>query len=192
MLFDAFQLLGFPDALLFSLIGFTARLFLLVALLIGNTLFLVLASLFITHALFLKVLLLLLLALHEGLLGLLEPQDILDKLCFDFVGNHLLIVVFFSFVFLSLELSDQVPDLGSLVINLLQLSSVTFLGIIDIFVLFLYFVDFVANRTKKLLELGKVFRIFFLLATQLVDLGLQLSFLKDQGLRGFNLIDFLD
>jgi hypothetical protein len=147
VLFNAFQLLGFPDALLLCLFGFSASLFLLVALLISSTLFLVLASLFFTSTLFLEILILALFALQKGLLGLLKPQDVLNELLFDFKSNHLLIVVLFSFVLLGLEVGNLFSNFGTLIVDLLQLSSVTLLGVVNIFVLFLNFIDFAIDCT---------------------------------------------
>jgi len=86
--FDAFKLLCFPDALLLGLVGLAAGLLLLVALLVCGALLLVPASGFLADALLLEVVFLALLALHEGFLGLLEPQDVLDELLLDLVRNH--------------------------------------------------------------------------------------------------------
>jgi hypothetical protein len=160
--FDAFKLLCFPDALLLGLVGLAAGLLLLVALLVCGALLLVPASGFLADALLLEVVFLALLALHEGFLGLLEPQDILDELLLDLVGNHQLVVVLFGLVLLGLEVGDLVSDLGALVVNLLQLRCVALLRVVDVLVLLLHFLDFAVDCPEQLLDLGQVLGVLLL------------------------------
>jgi hypothetical protein len=160
--FDAFKLLCFPDALLLGLVGLAAGLLLLVALLVCGALLLVPASGFLADALLLEVVFLALLALHEGFLGLLKPQDILDELLLDLVGDHQLVVVLFGLVLLGLEVGDLVSDLGALVVNLLQLRCVALLRVVDVLVLLLHFLDFAVDCPEQLLDLGQVLGVLLL------------------------------
>jgi hypothetical protein len=98
---DAFELLRFPDALLLSMFFLAASLLLIVSLLVGGTLFLVFASLLIAGLALREVLILAFFALLEGLLGLVEPNDVFDEFLLNLVLDHRFVVFLFCLVFFS-------------------------------------------------------------------------------------------
>lgn len=183
------QLVGL---LLFSLLKLTLRLVLLVLLLSSLSLFLNRLAFSLAFLLLSPVLPVALLSLHKLLLRLLEPSDIANQSLLQFVLNHLCVVLLLGLVLSLLDRLDLLPDFVLLVRDLLELLCIGLLGILDLLLFALDFVDALLDAFNHLLDLRQRLRLFLLSLSQQADFVLQLLLLLDQRLRIFDHFDLSD
>ena len=192
MHFNLFQLLLLPLSLLLFLLHLQLRLLLLILLFFQFTFCLVPFALFLSLLLLLLVLLLFQITFDKGLLCFFQPQNVSYELLFDFIVNHLSVVLFLGCLLLGLDSLDFISDFGLFILDLIELLLVNCLCVFNCSLLAFYVFDLQIYAIKRLFNFWQLLRILLLLLSQVIYFALYLQLLFNCGSRICDLVNFLD
>lgn len=178
-----FELLLLPKSLLLFLFSLVLRLLFLPKFLFVFPLGLVLFTLFLSLLLLLLVFLVFEISFDESLFSFFEPHYVSDKLLFNFIIDHLCVVLFLGFELFSLDLLDFLPYFGLFVFNLIELLLKTSLRVFHSSLLTFDVFDFLIDALKHFFYLWQLLRVLTLLLPQIIYLLLDLLLFLDRGPR---------